>query len=80
MSGEGVTSAKIIKKLPPKIGTLALVLEIACAKRWPEGAFLAPPIKCQIVPPARPEASWKVCNVSQKPSALQAIKYPEGKE
>lgn len=42
------------QNLPPKMGTLALVLEIAWAILWPWGAFLAPPTKCHTVPPARP--------------------------
>ena len=46
-----------LKYLPPNIGTLARVLEIACEILCPTGAFLAPPTRCQIVPPARPKTN-----------------------
>jgi len=38
-------------KLPPNIGTRALVLAIAAENLVPLGAFLKPPIECHTVPP-----------------------------
>ena len=38
-------------KLPPNIGTRALVLATAADILVPFGAFLKPPIKCHTVPP-----------------------------
>lgn len=39
---------------PPKTGTLAATLDIACVIPCPFGALRKPPTVCQIEPPIRP--------------------------